>query len=125
MIEEEESVIRTLKKEDVYARKNSERRLQYFKATAIMFDQKRVRFIDIEDELERDEIIELISRSPEVPKTAYSPSMNTETMKQKFADLITVSCDTWSLLVLEKLFCSLPKEIETITSQYAATKGEV
>ena len=62
--------------------------------------------------MDREEIILQIGKGKSQKKSIYEPSMNSESMKQKFSTLITVSCNTWSDIIFNTFYESIPGKIK-------------
>ena len=78
----------------------------------MMYDQGRIKFIDIGDDFERDEILSNYLKSGIIPKNFYKKAMEGEDMRESFGKEISLSAHTWTSLIFEPYLEKIPKEID-------------
>ncbi len=67
-----------------------------------MLDTEKIKFIDIEDQIDRDEIIQGYLRGGNtISKIPYKKAMEGADMRVHFAKQISLSAHTWTNLILE------------------------
>ena len=89
-----------------------------------MNESGHISFIDIEDDIDREELLEVYLDSPGVPLEGYKNAMEGKDMRQKFSGPMAQAASMWTSLIIEKFFESLPKNIELLKLAKSRLKEE-
>jgi hypothetical protein len=90
-----------------------------------MHDTYRIRFIDIEDDLDRNEIIKGYLKGECLSKNEYKKTMEGHDMSESFAKQISLSAHTWTDLILADYLEKIPNVITAKSKGIQETKVKI
>ena len=103
-----------------------QRRLNIWQSLQTMYKNKKIHFIDVENEEERDEILKKYTQSQGIiDKTQYIPAMQGSDMQSKFGEYVQMATHTWTLSIIEQYLNIFPQRIQESNNVIAEKKQKI
>jgi len=115
-IQEESRNIGELSKSDKYSNKyeilNAKKRLDIFNSLYEMKKNEQILFINVVDNLDREDFFSKIYNSRGIDKNKYKKSMLGSEIIKKFSEEVNKITHTWHRIILDKYLKEIPKDLE-------------
>ncbi len=86
-----------------------------------MYQDKKIHFIDIDNEEEREEILKRYTQSENyIDKAEYVRAMQGGEMQRKFGKYVEMAAHTWTHSIIEPYFTIFPQRIQTSSNEIKA-----
>ena len=90
-----------------------------------MLDANKIRFIDIEDSFDKDEILQGYVNGKCMTKNQYKKAMEGEDMRISFTKQLSLSAHTWTEFILEPYLNKIPSIIIELKKDLQETELKI
>ncbi|KYR03059.1 myb domain-containing protein [Tieghemostelium lacteum] len=107
-----ETYQKVLNKDPTKGHSNSElnealRRRSIWNALVQLWKKKQIILLDMEDQFEKDKLLQRISKSPEMDKKYYEKSLKNGNLRKTLTDVLQISTHTFSELLFKRYISSI------------------